>query len=251
MNVIVEKLLINYKDEGKGKILLFLHGWSADQTAFDDLAKGLSSDFRVIRLDLPGFGQSQVPPESWRVQDYADLVVKFLQKIEVKDVYAGISHSFGGRVTIKLISQNLLQPSKVVFMGAAGIKPKTGARKLAFKSLAKAGRVATNLPVLKKLQPKLRRQLYAKAGADDYLHSGPMRQIFLHTINEDLTDEIGSITQPTLLIWGEDDDQTPVRDGYIFHEKLADSKLVIVPGAGHFVFVDDGAVVTRELRKFL
>ncbi len=251
MQVIVDGLLTNFQDEGKGKILLCLHGWGSDSTSFEAISKNFSKTYRVIRLDLPGFGQSQIPPDDWQVKDYAKFVTRFLDKIDAKNVYTIISHSFGGRVTIKLISQDLLIPDKVVFIGAAGIKPSISAKKIIYKTIAKSGKAITQLPGLKKLQPALRSKLYVQAGAGDYLQAGPMRKIFLKTINEDLVNEIPTIKQPTLLIWGEDDDQTPVHDGYIFHEKLDDSDLIVVSGAGHFVHIDKPIEVHKELEKFL
>ncbi len=251
MKIIVDNLLVNYSEKGKGKVLLMLHGWGVDSSSFDKLSTDLSSEFQVVCVDLPGFGQSQVPPDSWGIEDYANFVVSFLEKIKVDQVYCLLGHSFGGRITIRLAAQDKLNPEKVIFIGAAGIKPKIGAKKLIYKSLAKTGKAATSLPGLKKLQPKLRQKLYTNAGATDYLSAGPMRKIFLNTIGEDLTYEIAHIQQPTLLIWGENDDQTPVSDAYTFHEKLSDSQLLIIPNAGHFVYLDDESTVSREIKSFL
>ncbi len=251
MQVIIDGLLTNFEDEGKGKILLCLHGWGSGSTTFKSISKHFSKKYRVICIDLPGFGQSQTPPDNWRVQDYADFVKKFLYKIGIKDIYTIIAHSFGGRVAIKLISNQLLRPDKVIFIGAAGIKPSVGTKKALYKAVAKTGKAITKLPVLKKLQPKLRQKLYAQAGASDYLQAGPMRKIFLNTISEDLTNEISNITMPTLLIWGEEDDQTPVGDGYVFHEKIVGSELVVIAGAGHFVHIDNPQEVQKDMEKFL
>ncbi|MEK7621345.1 MAG: alpha/beta hydrolase [Patescibacteria group bacterium] len=251
MQVIVDGLLTNFQDEGKGEILLCLHGWGADNTSFESISKHFSKKYRVIRIDLPGFGKSQIPPETWHVEDYSNFIKKFLEKIGVKDIHAIVAHSFGGRVAIKLISKQILLPDKVIFMGAAGIKPDIGTKKLIYKTVAKTGRTLTRLPGLKKLQTTLRKKLYAKAGADDYLQAGPMRKIFLTTIDEDLTNEIANITKPTLLIWGEQDDQTPVQDAYVFHEKIIGSQLITISNAGHFVHTEKPNEVEKYMEKFL
>ena len=78
-----------------------------------------------------------------------------------------------------------------------------------------------------------------------------MRKIFLTTIDEDLTNEIANITKPTLLILGEQDDQTPVQDAYVFHEKIIGSQLITISNAGHFVHTEKPNEVEKYMEKFL
>jgi len=58
MKVLVNNQLIEYKDEGSGRVVLLLHGWGTNLATFDQLAGHLAKKFRVIRFDFPGFGQS-------------------------------------------------------------------------------------------------------------------------------------------------------------------------------------------------
>jgi len=174
-----------------------------------------------------------------------------LKKLKVKHVYALVGHSFGGRVIIKGIASGFLDAKKVVLIGAAGVKPPKSAKKQAFKAVAKVGKVVTALPGLKNLREGLRESLYGAAGSTDYLRAGQMQQIFLNTINEDLLPEVAAITQPTLLLWGENDSETPVRQAELIQAQLSYGTLVVVPEAGHFVFMDDPTAVTKELDGFL
>jgi pimeloyl-ACP methyl ester carboxylesterase len=251
VNVLVKKQLINYIDEGKGRIVVLLHGWGPTSATFDDMAKYLSEKFRIIRLDFPGFGASPKPSDVWGVGDYAELVANFLAKLELRDVYAVIGHSFGGRVAIKGVAEKLITPEKVVLIDAAGVKPPKTMRKALYKSLAKLGKAATALSVLKTLRPMLRKKLYSAAGSTDYLNANEMQLIFLNTINEDLLSYVHNIAQPTLLIWGGNDYETPVSDAKKMMQELPNGRLVVVPDAGHFVYIDDFRVVTKELDAFL
>lgn len=251
MKVVIDKTLVNYQDEGSGPVLLLLHGWGANLQSFDGLAAHLAKKYRVIRPDFPGFGQSTIPPDNWGVDDYARLTNAFLDKLNVTELHGVVAHSFGGRVTIKLIAKHGLKPDTVVLMGAAGIKPQADSRQSAIKAAAKVGKTVTNLPGLRRLQAGLRRRLYGSIGSTDYLNAGPLRQIFLNVINEDLTDEIPSIAQPTLLLWGEQDDETPVADARTMHGLIKGSRLVIVPEAGHFVYLDAPVLAETEIDKVL
>ena len=60
MKIIVKNLAIEYRDEGTGPVALFLHGWKDNLHTFDPLMPFLSDKLRIIRLDLPGFGESEI-----------------------------------------------------------------------------------------------------------------------------------------------------------------------------------------------
>lgn len=251
MKVLVNNHLIEYSDEGSGRVLLFLHGWGSNLKTFDSVAKHFSKDFRVIRLDFPGFGGSPKPENDWSIGDYADLTNEFVKKIDVDEIYAVLAHSFGGRVMIRCASAGYLDPKKVVLMGAAGIKPRKTSKMIVYKIIAKIGKLITSLPVLNKLQPLLRKRLYSSIGTTDYLQSNDMKKIFVNTINEDLSSEISNIKQPTLLIWGENDSETPLSDANMMNKLIKDSKLIIIPGAGHFVYNDAFDETIKYLNGFL
>lgn len=251
MKVLVNGQLIEYIDEGSGRVLVLLHGWGMSLGTFDQLASQLARKFRVIRLDFPGFGQSPKPADDWSVGDYAQITRDFLSKLKINDIHAIIAHSFGGRVVIKGVSLGYFKPKKVVLIGAAGVKPRQSVAKGIYRGLAKVGKLATSIPGLNKMQPTLRKRLYAVAGSTDYLRADQMQQIFLNVINEDLLPEVSDITQPTLLMWGAEDTETPLGDANLMLARLGKGRLVVVPNAGHFVYSDAYDKVIKELEGFL
>jgi pimeloyl-ACP methyl ester carboxylesterase len=253
MNVIVNNLLVNYALEGdrNSPTVVLLHGWGSSLKAYGQLSASLAARFRVIRLDFPGFGGSQVPPESWRIADFAQFTADFLKKIEVSSPAALIGHSFGGRVILKGVGTGVLQADQIILMGSAGIKHSDSARNLGYMLVAKAGKAATALPGLKSLRAGLRRKLYQSAGNDDYLTAGPMRTIFVHTISEDLRSDAAAIRIPALLIWGAEDAETPLADGRLLADSITASQLVIIPAAGHYVFSDAPTDTLAHIERFL
>jgi len=251
VKVLINNQLVEYSDEGSGRVLLFLHGWGANLKTFDSLAKHFTDKFRVIRLDFPGFGGSPKPENDWFIDDYSRLTADFLEKINASDVYAIVAHSFGGRVTIRCSSANYLNPKKIVLMGAAGIKPRKTFKMIVYKVIAKIGKFLTSLSLLKKLQPLLRKKLYSSIGNTDYSQANDMKKIFVNTINEDLLPELSKIKQTTLLIWGENDQETPLSDANLMSDLIKSSKLKVIPSAGHFVYADALDKTKKYMDDFL
>jgi pimeloyl-ACP methyl ester carboxylesterase len=238
-NVLVNGLLTSYREQGKGKVVLVLPGWRAER-AMDDLADGLSRNFRVIQLDFPGFGESEAPKEPWGVSDFADFTAKFLEKLGIDEIFAVIGHSFGGRVLLKAEGFTDFDAKKLVFIDSAGVCPKKTLKQRVFH----LGRPLRKLPGAQKVVQKV--------GSADYLAtSGALRETFKRIINEDLTREMTKITQPSLLIWGKNDTDTPVSDAEVFKAKILHSELKIVPEAGHYVFLDQPKVVLAQIKEFL
>lgn len=253
MKTIVNNQLVEYVISGREhkKTVLLLHGWGMNLRAFDQLADDLAKNYQVIRFDFPGFGSSPKPADNWGVTEYAHLTGALLEKLKVQDLYAVVGHSFGGRVIIKSQTLKTFTPEKTILIGAAGIKPKMAFKRKALKVVAKSGNAVMSLPGLRSKRAAIQRRFYTSIGSEDYLNADAMKQIFLNTINEDLSKELPNITQPTLLIWGENDTETPVSDARYMNEHIKDSELHILPDAGHFVYTEAYPEVKRLIEGFL
>lgn len=251
MKIIIQNLAINYQDVGTGPVVVVLHGWGTSAANMKPVIDQLSATYRVIAPDFPGFGASERPRDAWFVGDYGQFVAALLEKLGVKEVYALIGHSFGGRVTIKSAGEGILHPEKIILIGSAGIKHSNSFRNTVYKAIAKVGKAIFSLPGLSKLSNKARERLYRSAGSTDYAQANEMKDIFSNTINEDLQQSAAKIAQPALLIWGEHDHEAPVADAERFHELIKQSELIVVPGAGHFVHTEKSAKVGEAINKFL
>lgn len=103
----VDSLKINYMDKGSGELVVLLHGWGSNIELFENMSELLARKYHVIAPDMPGFGLSDEPEEPWRVDDYVDFVLKFLEPFAPEKV-TFLGHSFGGRVIIKWRAANCL-----------------------------------------------------------------------------------------------------------------------------------------------
>lgn len=249
MKIIVQNLAIEYQDEGVGEIVLFLHGWQDNFHTFDSLTSLLSSTWRTIKLDLPGFGKSETPKETWDLDNYVQFVKNFIKKLDIQ-VYALVGHSFGGRIAIKGEATKNLQAQKTILIGSAGIAKNHTFRNLTLKLLIKIGGLITYIPPLIFWREGMRKRMYRFVGSD-YLKAGVLKETFLKIISEDLSASAKKITIPTLLIWGENDTETPLYDGKRFAGLIPNSKLKVINGAGHFVHKEKSQEVAKLIQEFL
>lgn len=248
MNVIVDSLAVHYLDEGKGPAVLMLHGWKNDATSFDPLIPYLKG-FRVIRPDLPGFGKSELPREAWDVARYARFVRAFIEKLGVP-VKIVIGHSLGGRITLKGVGNSLWSPERIVLIASAGVSPRKTIRLLLIRAVAKVGKAMTAIPPFRSFRVKLRDAAYGRIGSD-YYRAGPLAQTYANVVREDLSEFARKIAIPTLLIWGDRDDATPVADGRRLAKLVRGSRLEVFPGAGHFVHQERSKEVGTKIREFI
>ncbi|MDP2648370.1 MAG: alpha/beta hydrolase [bacterium] len=250
MKLIVNGLATEYTDEGQGPVLLMLPGWMNDIHNFDALASRLAPSFRVVRLDLPGFGGgTEAPPSAWGVGEYASFVEAFIEKVGLSS-YTLVGHSFGGRVTVKGTGEGILAPTSVILISSAGIAKHRTLKNRALTVLAKIGKVVLRVPPLSFWRRQLRRKLYAKLKSD-YSAAGALSQVYLRTIREDLKEYAIKIRVPALLIWGSDDEIVPLADGKQFNRLISGSKLEVLPGVGHSPHRDRPEEVARLIKEFV
>lgn len=249
MKVIVNGLATEYEDEGAGQIILLLHGWQDDLHTFDALVPLLSPAYRVIRLDLPGFGKSETPKRSWDLDVYVQFINNFVQKLNIH-VGTLVGHSFGGRIIIKGNAARKFRTDKIILIGAAGVTKRRRLRNAAIMALAKVGKIITCIPPLIFWRAGLQKKMYRLVGGD-YGTAGALRETFLKIISEDLGGSAIKIAMPALLIWGANDTETPISHGERLSKLIRNSELKVINGAGHFVHQEKPNVVAKLIQEFV
>jgi pimeloyl-ACP methyl ester carboxylesterase len=246
--VVVDGLLTRYAVTGTGKPVLLLHGWGDSLETWTDLTAKLSGQYKVITLDLPGFGQTQAPKEAWGLSDYAQFTYHFLAKIEVNQLYALGGHSNGGAVAISMIAHGLASPHRLLLLASAGIRS-SSVKKHLVKAAAKSAKLVTAV-LPKATRQRLRNKAYSKIGSD-FLLLPNMQETFKKIISEDVRAQAHTITTPTLIIYGANDASTPPAHGELFKAAIIGSRLEILPGAGHFLHHDNSLQVSDLVKEFL
>jgi len=249
MQVVTDTLLTQYSRKGKGRIVLLLHGWGDSAAGLASLQDKLSKDFDVIALDLPGFGGTAVPKQAWGLSDYAAFIHHFLEKIGAQAVYAIIGHSNGGAIALRGLGRGDLHAEKVVLLAAAGIRGTYKGRVKALRIVTKIGKALT-MPLPKPVKNRLRQGVYKSVGSD-MLVAEHLQETFKKVVTDDVRVDAAQLTQPTLLIYGENDKAAPPWYGEAYRQIIPTASLEILPGAEHFVHLDRPAEVTRAIREFL
>jgi pimeloyl-ACP methyl ester carboxylesterase len=248
MQIIVDNLKTEYRVEGSGdKCLLFLHGWGTSMKSFDRVVSIVKEKFKIILVDLPGFGATE-RPINWKLSDYVYFVNDFLTKIDtVPDVFVG--HSFGGRIILKGVGGGVFNPKKIVLISPAGVSiSKQGKDNLVFVS--KLFRFLTYLPPFIFFRERIKTKFYEIIGSD-YLSQGSMKEIFKAVVDEDLSPYASEIETPTLIIWGDKDEITKIEDGKKLYSLIPDSVFQVLPNTGHFSFEEYPDRVADLIQDFL
>jgi pimeloyl-ACP methyl ester carboxylesterase len=234
---------------GHGPAVLVLHGWGASIEAVGSIITALEGSCTVHAVDLPGFGETGLPPRAWGVEDYAEWVRALLGALGVPRVSI-VGHSHGGRVALHLAAHHPELIDRLVLVDAAGIRaPRTlrWYRRVAMAKLAKH--------VLNRLGPggrALGRRLVGRTASADYATTAEvLRPTFNRLVSTDLTPLLPQIRASTLLIWGDLDADTPLRDGETMQRLIPDAGLVVFEGAGHFAYADQPQRFGVVVRHFL
>ena len=219
--------------------MLFLHGYLSSGKSFYYQTRFFERDFRVYAPDLKGFGENPDMVYPYCLDDYINEIKEYIYKNGLHRPHV-IAHSFGARIAIKAASEDTEIFDKLVLTGAAGLKPKT-----TFKKAVK--RAAYN--TLKKFLPKEKLKRFFSS---DYNALSPVMQMsFKKIVNEHLDDRLKYIKNPTLIVFGRNDKETPLYMAKRLSSGIADSKLLIIDDAGHFCFIDKPNKFNMEVKEFL
>lgn len=238
MFVDIDGLNIEYCEEGEGYPVLLLHGWGASFDTYRGIINTLKNRHRVIALNFPGCGNSSAMETPWNLDDYCNLVLKFMKALKIENPIM-FGHSHGGRVTIKMVAEGMVNPPKIVLLDSAGLIPKKSFRQKARARSFKIIKGILTLPVIKSFSGGLLEKARNYYGSADY-NAAPLvlRQTLVSLVNTDLRDILHKISCPTLLIWGENDTATPLSDAKIIESSIKDCGLCVIKGTGHFSFLE-------------
>lgn len=227
---------INYQfvNRGNERVTLLLHGWGCSGKIFEKFMK-MFDDRSFLVVDFPPFGDSKSLPCSWTIFSYASMIISLCEHLNIKTVDI-LGHSFGGRIALILSSLKCIDVHSCILVDSAGIKPK--------KSLKKAFKVA-----IYKLKKKMGKNV-DDYGSNDYKSLPPcMRGVFTNIVNTNLQPYLKQIEAQTLIVWGDQDNETPLYMAKRLNKHIKNSKLEVLHG-GHFVFLDSPLSFYSVVEKF-
>lgn len=226
---------------GKGGTpVVILHGWGQSLESVRQLGELLGRFGEAHLIDLPGFGLTPKPPSDWDTKQYAEFVLKYLNDNQL-DLVDLVGHSFGGNIAIRLTSKCPARVRSLILINSGGLK-----RTQTLKGRLRVAFINVLRKVIKRVDRLFNLNIYEtwfvnRFGSRDYKNAGPLRNILVKTVNEDVSDDAKKITTPTFILWGEKDEETPIEMAQRLHQLITSSKLTVLPGKDHYPFSGAGA----------
>ena len=224
---------------GEGAPALMIHGWGARMELLQPQASRLSGHgYRCYMLDLPGFGESEEPPRAFAVRDYVDFCVAFMDAHGLDSAHY-FGHSLGGRIGLMLAAEYPERVRKMALSNSAGIKVEESLSKRMRLGVYRRARAGLSALGIESASESLRNIYSRRYGSADYRAASPiMRDTLVKIVNQDLLAFARRVHAPTILIWGEQDEETPLWMGQRLEREMPDAALVTYESAGHYAYLD-------------
>ncbi len=261
---------VNVVELGSGPPLLFVHGLAGSWTNWLENLCAFADDHRVVALDLPGFGDSELATEPISIPGYAQLIDALLELLGIERA-AVVGNSMGGLVGAELALCHPQRVERLCLVSAAGLS----IEKLHLEHILKAvvpfervvsfwgGLLASRSATLarrrrlrqltlphvtahpSRLPAALAAELIAGAGRPGLMPG--LRSMAAYPIRE----RLGAIACPTLIVWGARDRLVPVKDAAEFERLIPGARKIVYADTGHLPQLERPACFNEDLRAFL
>lgn len=261
--LVVDNMMLHYRDEGQGEVLLLLHGAFSSLHTFNDWNKHLRKHYRVIRLDLMGFGLTG-PSDSndYSMENHIRVLKNFLNILQIEKCHI-VGNSLGGWVAWEFAYRYPQKVEKLVLIDAAGFLEEENIP-LPFKVARTPvfGRIIKYVVRRQILEQFLRQVYFDQSKVTEQLVTRYFElftregnpDAFLRFVNQhysDNTPALRHINNKTLIMWGREDMWIPVHNAYRFHSMIQNSYLKIYPQVGHVPMEEIPEETMLDLINFL
>lgn len=258
MNVHVNGISLAYSDQGTGLPLIFLHAFPLNRTMWEPQVEALSSEFRVITVDLRGHGESDAPLWCYTLDQAAEDVRALMDHLSIgQAVLVGLS--MGGYILFAFYRRYPARVKGLVLANtraqadtAEGKESRFQMAQIAYRQgpAAVADLMIPKLlsPVAINTKPDLVRRVRAMIESAEV--SGIAGDLMAMAERTDSIPLLGSITCPVHIIAGELDQATPPADAKLMADRIAGSRVTIIPQAGHLSNLEQPDAFNRVVREF-
>lgn len=237
---------------GSGDPILCLHGLGASSYTWRNFIEPLSKDYKLILIDLKGFGESPKPRDKrYSVYDHADLVYHFILENDLRNLTL-MGNSYGGAVSLllatKLCEEDRNRLSKLILIDSAAYNECLPWH-LKFLRTPLLGWLSVHLMPSRLSTRRVLRYVYHQQSLiteeQAAIYAKPIRMrggrhALLHTARQaipkdidELTPKYATICVPTLIVWGEKDRIIPLKIGEMLDAAIPSTTFVVLPGVGH------------------
>ena len=255
----VNDVELAFRDEGAGKPIVFLHAFPLNQTMWDKQVAEFAPSYRIITLDWRGFGESGLSATHSSLPVFADDLAELLNLLEIeKATICGLS--MGGYAAFAFYRQFAERVNALILCDTRATAD-TEEGKQGRYEMAELARTKGVSAIAEKMIPKLLGTTTLKdfPGAASHVRSmieaaqpeGIAQALIGMAQRDDSTELLPGINCPTLIVVGDEDTLTPPSDAEKMAQTIPNSRLEIIPDAGHLSNLERPASFNQAVRDFL
>ncbi|MBK7310402.1 MAG: alpha/beta hydrolase [Bacteroidia bacterium] len=253
-----KKGTVSFSDQGKGRVVVLLHGYLGSKEIWEKNISELAKTFRVIAIDLPGHGQTACYGYVHSMELMAKCVKKVMDSLRLKK-YVVVGHSMGGYTTLafaELFPENLCGLCLCHSTALPDSEEKKKDRARAIKLVKANKRVYTkdtikNLFATKNLKYLKDEVSFATKIALSVSKQGAVASLegMKDRPNRDII--LGMVSYPVMMIIGEHDNILPYESLLAQSETIRNKHVLVLEHDGHMGFLESPLVVNKGLKKFI
>jgi pimeloyl-ACP methyl ester carboxylesterase len=259
---------VNYCEMGEGGTpIVFVHGLAGCWQNWLENIPHFARSQRVVALDLPGFGDSPMPPWEVTISNYGKLVDEFCRRLNLHSSVL-VGNSMGGFISAEVAIAQPQWVDKLVLVSAAGISSvyvRRAPAEAIGRLLAAMGPLSTKLRERALRRWRLRYALYKNVFHSahelrpellwEFSNGAAGAPAFMAALTAllgyDHIDRLEEVRVPTLIVWGRNDRVIPAADALEFERHLSDSELVVFDHTGHVPMAERPVRFNRLLERFM
>jgi pimeloyl-ACP methyl ester carboxylesterase len=258
---------VNYVEIGQGPPVVFVHGLSGCWQNWLENIPFFARNHRVIAMDLPGFGSSELPNEEISIPGYGRFVDAFLECIGVERA-AIIGNSMGGFIAAETAIAVPHRVERLVLVSAAGgyvptrVRDRLGLTAFRVSAPFTPAVIARREELMRR--PRLRASMllsvvrYPSRISSELVYevtSGAGKPGFLSAlkalVSYDFRDRLPEIEDPTLIVWGRNDRIVSVKGAEVYERLIPNARKVIFERTGHVPMIERPARFNKLVEEFL
>jgi pimeloyl-ACP methyl ester carboxylesterase len=263
----IDGMPVHYIVEGKlddSLPIVFIHGTSASLHTWDTLSSLLKANKKIIRFDLPAFGLTGPNRlNQYNFNFYNQFIDEFLLKLNVsKCIVAG--NSLGGSIAWNYALASPDKVKQLILLDASGYPKKDEKGSLGFKlaAIPVLNQALKHISPISLIRKSLEDAFYNKAFVTEKMvqqyhdmllregNRGAVLELFQHPMKPDAT-KIKTITQPTLIIWGKEDQLISYANAALFKQDIQDSRVLVLDKVGHIPMEEAPNQVATAILEFI
>jgi pimeloyl-ACP methyl ester carboxylesterase len=252
--IVIDRQVVHYEVFGRGRPVLFLHGWLGSWRYWFPTMERVSEHFRTYSFDFLGFGDSRRQTGAESIQAYSNQVIRFLDELGIDRVIL-VGHSMGGMVALKTAINHPKRIARVATVGA----PIVGSSLSWLLKLTDQPMLADAFARIPAFRQFMFRQFLGVKDdpaigeiLDDSIKSSSttMRRAVGSMMRTDLRPELNRLVVPTLIVHGGRDNIVAPNQADLF-DQVPVSEVVVMPESHHFPFLEEADLFNDVLLRFL